>query len=951
MIRIERTRTFQAVLALFFCLSLAAAGCKGSRGPQGPPGASAGPAPPTGPAETDLGDGPTGVIVEITSVAGGSGPTGAFQVGDTISITFTLRTDDGRRIPLSALDFAGVMVSGPTFNYQRVIARLSNVIDTAVENSDGSFTFSFPAPIPAAYLPPLNDTKSFGPGDGELAGTLLLSGTYTVGLEAYRNVTVDGGTIRDPGNATRDFLFGTAAAIEPREVVTLGNCNQCHNRLEAHGGSRVDVKLCLLCHTTGSEDRNVPAVERGTPGVSIDFRVMIHRIHNGSHLPSVLGVATKADGTRDYSAPPAPYKLVGFQNRVFDFSEVGFPVWPNLSSAMPRDQGYTALTAAQKAVEDKIRGGVTSCEKCHGDPDDSGPLPAPAAGELAYVQSTRGACGSCHDDVDWSRPYIANLLMMPAQRNDAACTLCHQRSGDALAVRDAHLHPLYRTDMNPGFTIDLLSVSESGTNDGDGTVDPGEKIAVTFAVKDDAGQAVPAAAVASLNALISGPTKNRQLFLSGSIPAGALTGTLPYTIHLPQPLAMELVGRATSAVDVFSTSRTPHWNMTGAATTVQVRTGTGAGSAALAASTPALENTIEVTATVEFARGEVVVFEDGVAGQEEYATLSLVEAGRLWFNPPLRYSHAAGASVLEVALTSKKDGTDYTLNAASGQISEVTEFGENSAVLVSYTIDFVMPSVYTPPLNDSPDLDESWGEWKGKRILDGTYTVGLWGFRNVVVALHGETQTYRGASPAANRDFLVGAAASIEPYGIISSGENCNACHSDVLFHGGGRRGFDNCIHCHGVGGGEDRPRFVAGNAPATTGVTIDFRTLLHKIHRGRELANASSYTVVGFGAAPYPDNYSPLTFSEIGFPVMPDGVKSCETCHGTSTAWKEPSPRTHPDQASPTRAWFAACNSCHDSSAAEAHAIVQTASGVESCAVCHGPGRAYDVEWAHGEF
>ena len=38
---------------------------------------------------------------------------------------------------------------------------------------------------------------------------------------------------------------------------------------------------------------------------------MIHKIHNGEHLPSVNGVATNPDGTRNYDATPTPYILVG----------------------------------------------------------------------------------------------------------------------------------------------------------------------------------------------------------------------------------------------------------------------------------------------------------------------------------------------------------------------------------------------------------------------------------------------------------------------------------------------------------------------------------------------------------------------------------------------------------------------------------------------------------------
>ena len=130
-----------------------------------------------------------------------------------------------------------------------------------------------------------------------------------------------------------------------------------------------------------------------------------------------------------------------------DFSHVQFPVWPSLTTPMPRDTGWAT---ADQTKENLVRRGPVDCSKCHGDPDGAGPLPAPAQGDLIYGQPTRAACGSCHDDWLPNRDYTSNGYRMPPQHDDAACVLCHQVSGDALAVRDAHLHPLVNPALATG---------------------------------------------------------------------------------------------------------------------------------------------------------------------------------------------------------------------------------------------------------------------------------------------------------------------------------------------------------------------------------------------------------------------------------------------------------------------------------------------------------------------
>ncbi|MHC5065181.1 MAG: multiheme c-type cytochrome, partial [Planctomycetota bacterium] len=388
-----------------------------------------------------------GLNAEITGISGASGVDGSFQIGDRVSIAFKVEDDAGDGFKLSQLNRGSIYISGPTFNYQRVIAAQGDVLTRAVP-SGGVFVYTFALPIPATYLPPYNDTPTFT--IGELTGQPLLQGTYTVGLELRKDYDVGGETVRDPANAWINFRFAGASAIEPREVVTQANCNACHGELRIHGDNRLDVVNCLLCHTAGSEDRNVPTAAGGTPNVTVDFKVMIHKLHSGANLPSVHGVTTNPDGSRDYSATPVPYEIVGFGNSVHDYSGVQFPVWPVLDAPMPKDTGYTMLSSADKAKEDAMRRGAVSCDKCHGDPDGAGPLPAPAQGDLIYTQPSRMACGSCHDDWVFDRPYVSNLQSMPPQNDDSACVFCHAASGTSLDIMDAHLHPLLDSSLAAG---------------------------------------------------------------------------------------------------------------------------------------------------------------------------------------------------------------------------------------------------------------------------------------------------------------------------------------------------------------------------------------------------------------------------------------------------------------------------------------------------------------------
>ncbi|MBK8014688.1 MAG: OmcA/MtrC family decaheme c-type cytochrome [Deltaproteobacteria bacterium] len=234
-------------------------------------------------------------------------------------------------------------------------------------------------------------------------GTMAMDfdGALTHTIAAYATRTVDG--VRYVANETHSFRPDGEDVVTTREIVTNDACNTCHGDISAHGGSRKAIGVCITCHSPQTSDPDT--------GNTVAMSTMIHKIHMGASLPSVVG------GT--------PYRIIGNRGSVHDYSEVHFP-------------------------QENAR-----CETCH----------QGAQGDVWMTRASIENCSACHDrtSFDANVPTGYTLHKGGAQPATADCTTCHPATGGLAPVDEAHLTAL--RDPAKKVEIEILGVSHRGPGD------------------------------------------------------------------------------------------------------------------------------------------------------------------------------------------------------------------------------------------------------------------------------------------------------------------------------------------------------------------------------------------------------------------------------------------------------------------------------------------------------
>ena len=414
------------------------AGPSGDQGPEGPAGEDGTSTPARGAvltgsdlAITILGAGisASGTATVGVAIADRNGvpldTTGLYTSG-TVSLSFVLASRDATG---EYTAYTTRSVTSPITTVTAIQAA-ADTGGTLIEVAPGQYRYTFAA--------------SAANGDRARVHTIGVYGTRTLG------------ELRSTDDVTFDFVpGGGGAAPRPSEISNEG-CNGCHAQLSAHGGARKKIELCVLCHSAQTIDPDT--------GNTVDFEVMIHKIHRGKELPSVLA--------------GEPYRIIGFRQSVNDFSTVAFP----------RD--------------------IRQCASCH---------VGPAQGWA--TKPAKPACLGCHDRTSFSDPPPAGFTLHGGgeQAPNAPCAVCHPSRGSIAPIIPAHLSA-FDDPARAQIAVELRSMSQTR---------PGETpIAIFRVTVNSAPRDILASPMTSLRATIAGPNTDYARYWQSTLQGNGASGTL-----------------------------------------------------------------------------------------------------------------------------------------------------------------------------------------------------------------------------------------------------------------------------------------------------------------------------------------------------------------------------------------------------------------------------------------
>ncbi len=855
------------------------------------------------------------------------------------TVTFTVKNKDNVT-PVTGLTTASASIfklapKGNGLNYNKwvpYIYRPGRTVNAGYRENTSTAGATLTETAPGTY------TYTFATNLTTAARPFAVGGTTLVGFDpslTHRVSVYMGGHSGPTGEADFDFVPAGGAVTQTRNIVETATCKKCHGpEFRGHGGDRVTVEGCVTCHSPDSSMVNSAA--NGGTTESIEMSVMIHKMHAGRELPSRQG-----PDKQFYDNP----------NTVIDETA------DNSNAYTLGSLSATWRTAAFPAV-------LANCQACH---------TQATAGTLANVDNwktvpSRAACGSCHDDINWTTGvnHAGGAL-----GSDEVCALCHKDTGAGIgkSVTDAHNFAAKDIRNIPEFDTTITVDTPAR-----GYYIKGETPVVTIVLKDHF-----TGATIDHTTVVQQQTSNKAADIAaqgpyvpaeGCIPKAGSEGTActvnrngqftAANVYVVGPRAEKAVNLTYAARATVRSASSGPWDLSAGGGSIRVKVDSGmpmlyynnekvyegygadelikgditvtlpaAGSAALNAlfANPAAATAAEVAAWLNanatFKLRAIAYVDEALAGHANAGKLAIRtrgiaktdKSGNVIQNYPQRNIQIV-SSPATLAFSAPSTTSVWATAGSADSVRQMLIANATnpkvvlSAANIKYTLD---------PVDD---------------LVAGTYIVHTEfadGGRAPAPANPAEPPYVDYRTPSVGiTTFQVKTAAEEKPVA-----GNCTACHwSDagvgfVLDFPRHHKIFDDkavdrCGGCHD---------YLSGEKPdATTQLSYagSLSNRVHSVHNGANL-NYPTLTVGHEETSAFGRNW------RITYPME---INNCESCHPatkTSGTWK-----TNPNRL--------ACMGCHDSDAATAHIKINTVDPTplapwsgdeqESCAACHRSGQ-----------
>jgi len=294
------------LLSAVMAFGLAVSGCSSTNGADGADGEDGAPGAPgedgmdgmdgqDGSDGSEGGPGPGSVI----DMSDPDGQALIYAIGQPLVVVITgVTVSSPPEITYEVFTQNGASVSGvgTVGGSDRTQGSVRGMFDKLIGTS-GAIRSHWVSYINSTSLPPLHATRETGtvvedpmePGSYTFTYTTDVTNVTTPVVVAWEPALTHRASMEirfsdsglNPDNPSWDFVPNGGDLPETKDIANTDLCNNCHQRLEAHGNGRFTVENCVTCHNSSTGADDVPEIGPVDGALTnVDMAHLAHGIHS-----------------------------------------------------------------------------------------------------------------------------------------------------------------------------------------------------------------------------------------------------------------------------------------------------------------------------------------------------------------------------------------------------------------------------------------------------------------------------------------------------------------------------------------------------------------------------------------------------------------------------------------------------------------------------------------------